>query len=78
MPTSRPTLLTLFGVPVPPSMTGRAVTELLAVGPVAVVAGRHPHGRQRDAHADGGYQVDAHLSTVAGHRYLDHTEVRRR
>ena len=71
-----PTFLTILGIPVPPAMTGRAVTELLRSGPSpasltvtrTVVSATTP---------DGSYHVDAHLSTVAGHRYLDHTEVRR-
>ncbi len=71
-----PTLLTMLGVPVPPSMTGRPLTELLRSGPApaslavtrTVVSAATP---------DGGYQVEAHLSTVAGYRYLDHTVVRR-
>ncbi len=72
-----PTLLMMLGVPVPPSMTGRAVTELLRSGPepssLAVTS-----TVVRAATPDGRYLVNAHLSTVAGHRYLDHTEVRRR
>ena len=71
-----PTMLTMLGVAVPPSMTGRAVTELLRSGPVpsSLTVTRTIVSA---ATADGRYQVDAHLSTVAGHRYLDHTEVRR-
>jgi arylsulfatase A-like enzyme len=72
-----PTLLALLGVPVPAAMTGRVVTELLRDGPApstlavarTVVTARTP---------DGSYEVDAHISSVAGHRYLDYTEVRRR
>ncbi len=71
-----PTLLTLVGVPVPAAMTGRALTELHTTGPAPdalrvdrqVVAVRSTDGR---------YAVEAHLSTVAGRRYLDHTIVRR-
>jgi arylsulfatase A-like enzyme len=71
-----PTVLSLLGVPVPPSMTGRAVTEMRRSGPLpsalavtrTVVTARTP---------DGVYQVEAHISAVAGHRYLDYTEVRR-
>ena len=71
-----PTVLTMLGVPVPASMTGRAVLELLRSGPVSpalavvrtMVTARTPDGR---------YTVDAHLSSVAGVRYLDFTEVRR-
>lgn len=72
-----PTLLTLVGVPVPPSMTGRAIAELSRSGPTP--ASLTVTGTVASATtADGRYQVDAHLSTVAGYRYLDHTVVRRR
>ena len=67
----------MLGVPVPPAMTGRAVTELLRSGPApsSLAVTRMVVSA---AMSDGRYQVNAHLSTVAGHRYLDHTEVRRR
>ncbi|MCC6991580.1 MAG: alkaline phosphatase family protein [Acidobacteria bacterium] len=71
-----PTLLTLLGLPVPPSMTGRAATELFRSGPApasVTVTTRVETART----ADGRYHLDAHISTVAGHDYLDHTEVRR-
>lgn len=71
-----PTILTLLAVPVPPSMTGRAATEWLRLGPdpSSLAVTRNVVTTRTD---DGRYQLDAHLSTVAGHVYLDHTEVRR-
>jgi len=71
-----PTLLTIVGVPVPASMSGRTITEMFTAGPAAagvaverhIVSVRSPDGR---------YALDAHISVVAGRRYLDHTEVRR-
>jgi arylsulfatase A-like enzyme len=72
-----PTILTLLGLPVPASMTGRAITEALKTGPaIDTVAVQHTEARA--ATADGSYEVVAQLSTVAGHRYLDYTDVRRR
>ena len=72
-----PTLLTLLGVPVPPSMTGRTVIELLRSGP-APASLAVTHTVVSATTSDGRYRVDAHLSTVAGYRYLDHTVVHRR
>ena len=71
-----PTILTLLEVAVPPSMTGRAATELLRAGPdpSSLAVSRTVVTTQT---ADGRYQLDAHLATVAGQFYLDHTEVRR-
>ena len=71
-----PTLLTLLGLPVPSSMTGRVTDEALRTGPAPTSV---PVERTVETArtADGTYQVDAHLSTVAGHRYLDYTEVHR-
>ena len=71
-----PTLLMLLGVPVPPSMTGRVASEWLRTGPSpsSLTVTRNVISTRT---ADGAYQLDAHVSTVAGHAYLDHTEVRR-
>jgi Type I phosphodiesterase / nucleotide pyrophosphatase len=71
-----PTLLTWLGVPVPPSMSGRVATELFGSGPrpTSLTVTRRVITTRS---ADGGYQLDAHISTVAGHDYLDYTVVRR-
>lgn len=71
-----PTLLTLTGVPVPASMTGRTIGELHAGGsasPSPAVAQQVVSVRS----ADGTYALEAHFSSVAGRRYLDRTVVRR-
>ncbi|MFN7980090.1 MAG: alkaline phosphatase family protein [Vicinamibacterales bacterium] len=72
-----PTILTLLGVPVPASMTGRVVRELLAAGPapqrLAVT-----HRTIRVATDGGRYEAIAEISTVDGRDYLDRTEVHRR
>ncbi len=70
-----PTVLTLVGLPVPASMTGRTIEELRA-GPAAAA----PDVTRQVVSvrtADGAYSLEAHVSTVAGRRYLDHTIVRR-
>ena len=71
-----PTLLTLLGLPIPASMTGRPFDEALRSGP-ALTSLRVAKTIETAKTADGSYQVDAHLSTVAGKRYLDYTEVHR-
>jgi arylsulfatase A-like enzyme len=71
-----PTLLRLLGLPVPESMNGRAIEEALANGP-AIESIAVSHAAERAANADGTYEVIAHISTAAGHRYLDYTEVHR-
>jgi predicted AlkP superfamily pyrophosphatase or phosphodiesterase len=72
-----PTILSVLGIPVPPSMTGRIVTEGLkreaAQGTVAV-----EHETATVKTADGRYELSAQISIVAGHRYLDSTEVMRK
>lgn len=71
-----PTLLTLAGVPVPGTMTGRIIDEALRTGPApASVQVRRRIETARTP--DGTYQVDAHISEVGRARYLDYTEVRR-
>lgn len=72
-----PTILTLLGVPVPTTMTGRVVRELLAAGPApdrVAIAQR----TIRVLTADGRYEAIADISTVDGRDYLDRTEVHRR
>jgi arylsulfatase A-like enzyme len=71
-----PTILTLLGIPIPASMTGRAITEGLRTGP-SVAGIQVSETTERARSADGSYDVIAHLSTAAGHRYLDFTEVHR-
>lgn len=71
-----PTLLTLLGLSVPSSMTGRSIDEALARGP-AISAVRVQQTTERARTADGSYEIIAHISTAAGRRYLDYTEVRR-
>lgn len=72
-----PTLLTLVGVAVPDSMTGRSIDEALRTGPApsAVSVVRRVETART---ADGAYQVDAHVTRVGRARYLDYAEVRRR
>lgn len=72
-----PTLLSLVGVSVPDSMSGRVIAELRTGGP-APTSMAVTRETITSRSADGRYVVEAHLSSVAGHRYLDHTEVRRR
>ena len=71
-----PTLLKLLGLPIPGSMTGRPIDEALRTGP-ALASVRVDHVIETAKTADGAYQVQAHISTAAGRRYLDDTEVRR-
>lgn len=71
-----PTLLRLLGLSVLPSMTGRSIDEALANGPpIDSIAIAHTTESARNA--DGSYEVIAHISTAAGTRYLDYTDVRR-
>lgn len=71
-----PTLLKLLMLPVPASMTGRPIDEALRAGP-ALTSLRVAQTIETAKTADGAYQVEAHISTVAGRRYLDYTEVHR-
>lgn len=70
-----PTLLRLLGVSVPATMTGRVLDEAFRRGPapasVAVTA------RDVRSGVANGYEVTARISTVAGHDYLDFTQVTR-
>jgi len=72
-----PTLLSLLGVRLPPTMTGRVIDEALRNG---LAQTSHTVDRVSDTvkSPDGRYELTAHLSVVAGHRYLDFTEVRRK
>ncbi len=70
-----PTLLTLMKLPTPPSMTGRTIEEALVSGQTDTIAVTQTVERAKTA--DGSYEVIAHISTAAGHPYLDYTEVRR-
>jgi len=71
-----PTLLRLLGLPTPAAMAGRAIEEALVNGP-PVESIAVSHTTERATNADGSYEVIAHISTAAGHRYLDYTEVHR-
>jgi arylsulfatase A-like enzyme len=71
-----PTILKLLGLPIPASMTGRSIDEALRTGP-AIASVRVGHRVERARSADGAYEVEARISTAAGHSYLDDTEVRR-
>lgn len=68
-----PTLLRLLGVAVPKSMTGRPITEGLLKGP-APSSVKVTHTSETARTPDGSYEVTVHLSTAAGHTYLDFTE----
>lgn len=78
LPTSNadlaPTMLAMLGVPVPASMTGRLLYEL--------IGGREPETMTRSTvtsrSRDGRYTLTAHVAVVGRRRYLDHTEVTRR
>jgi predicted AlkP superfamily pyrophosphatase or phosphodiesterase len=72
-----PTLLTLLGVKVPASMTGRVIEEALRNGrPVASIDVAHTV--ETVTTRDGSYALTAHLSRAAGKTYLDFTDVKRR
>jgi len=72
-----PTLLRLLGLPIPAAMTGRVIEEGLRSGPAASAV-RVEHASESVKTPDGSYELTAHLSSAAGHRYLDFTEVVRR
>jgi len=72
-----PTLLSLLGVRVPPTMTGRVIDEGLRNG-VALASVKVDRVTETVKTPDGSYQLTAHLSVVSGHRYLDFTEVKRK
>lgn len=72
-----PTLLTLLGMPVPRSMTGRVIDEALRGGP-AIASVKVDRATETVRTADGSYVLTAHLSRAAGKTYLDFTDVKRR
>jgi arylsulfatase A-like enzyme len=71
-----PTLLHVLGLPIPKTMTGRVIEEGLRNGPQPSAV-RVEHTTETVENADGSYQLTAHISSAAGHRYLDFTEVKR-
>jgi arylsulfatase A-like enzyme len=71
-----PTLLRLLGMPAAPTMTGRVIDEGLRTG--LSPATKVNRASETVSSADGRYVLTAHVSSVAGHRYLDYTDVRRR
>jgi arylsulfatase A-like enzyme len=72
-----PTLLHLLGLEAPPTMTGRVIEEALRSGPPPASV-RINRLTQTVKTPDGAYELTAHLTTAAGHTYLDFTEVKRR
>jgi len=72
-----PTLLRLAGLQPLEAMTGRVIEEALRAGPPPDSI-RVEHATERVKTADGSYELAAHVSIAAGHRYLDYTEVTRR
>jgi arylsulfatase A-like enzyme len=71
-----PTLLRLLGLEVPATIAGRVIEEGLRNGRPASV--RVEHAAETVRTPDGSYELTAHVSVAAGHRYLDYTEVKRR
>ena len=71
-----PTLLRLLGLQVPATMAGRVIEEGLRSGRSAPV--RVEHAAETVRTPDGSYELTAHVSVAAGHRYLDYTDVKRR
>lgn len=69
-----PTMLTLLGLPVPASMTGRVIEELWNAVSPSRAATTTVESRSRD----GRYTVTATVTTLDGRGYLDRTEVTRR
>jgi arylsulfatase A-like enzyme len=71
-----PTLLRLIGLEPLKTMTGRVIAEALRNGPSpsAIAVERSAETVKTP---DGSYTLVAHISTAAGHRYLDDAEVRR-
>ncbi len=72
-----PTLLRLLGIDVPAAMTGRVMAEGMRNGP-APASIRIERTTETVKTPDGSYQLTAHFTTAAGHRYLDYTDVKRR
>ncbi len=72
-----PTLLRLAGLQPLEAMTGRVIEEALRTGPPPASI-RVEQTTERAKTADGSYELAAHISIAAGHRYLDYTEAARR
>ena len=72
-----PTLLRLLGLPIPKTMTGRVIEEGLLNGPQPSSL-RVERTAETVETPDRSYELTAHFSAAAGHRYLDYTDVRRR
>jgi predicted AlkP superfamily pyrophosphatase or phosphodiesterase len=72
-----PTLLRVLGLQIPKTMTGRVIEEALRDGPQPSSL-RVEHTAETVETPDGSYELTAHFSAAAGHRYLDYTEVKRR
>jgi predicted AlkP superfamily pyrophosphatase or phosphodiesterase len=70
-----PTLMRLLGLPAAPSMTGRVIEEGLRNGRSAPAVTRSIETAKTP---DGRYVLTAHISTVAGRRYVDSTSVTRK
>jgi hypothetical protein len=71
-----PTLLTLLGLKVPASMTGRVIAEMLRTGP-AIDSVKVERETETVKSPDGRYVLTVHLSKAAGKTYLDFTDVNR-
>ena len=71
-----PTLLRLLGVKAPETMTGRVIEEALRNGP-SIGSVRVQHVSETARTVDHAYEMTAHISIAAGHRYLDFTDVNR-
>jgi len=72
-----PTLLRLAGLEPLDTMTGRVIEEALRGGRASGSI-RVEHRTETARTADRSYEVVAHISLAAGHRYLDYTKVSRR
>jgi predicted AlkP superfamily pyrophosphatase or phosphodiesterase len=72
-----PTLLSLLGLPVPQTMTGRVLAEALKASP-AQSSVKVETVTDTVKTQDGRYELTAQSSVVDGHRYLDFTEVTRK
>jgi arylsulfatase A-like enzyme len=72
-----PTLLHLLGLKPPPSVAGRVIDEALRGGPEPSSV-HVEHVKDTVRTTDLTYELTAHISIVAGRRYLDFTEVTRR
>ena len=72
-----PTLLRLLGLEIPATMTGRVIEEGLRTARSSAPV-RIEQTTETVRTADGGYQLTAHFTSAAGHRYLDYTEVKRK